>query len=426
MFDAPIFTDFLEEAAKKAAKKAAKTSPKEKVASEAKENKDATHRATVNEAHFALTLHKMSKSKSNDSLSYAKEAMKTSSAKLKPAEIREQKGRAKAMAHTYLAYAKQIGYSGNITDVHYTAKTGPGTPTGMDISAADHPADVVVKWSAHKDPKASLWHGISAKSNQGLGGAERIANRGTTHVGQRVGLSGINTHYDDASSAFAKEHGIGHMTVAQRKKHIREKKLKDRADTAGRQAISGVRDSYVAHMGKMSGPKGKKHEEIRTHLLHDYFRVGHAASQQLPYVIVSGHGSKARKGEKQVQPHHFQAKVYNPETTRHAMLIRHASHFSFHPSGGSGVDIHAHGQGYEDGAHVARLQVKSNSQKLASSLKIVGTEGSLRGRGEKTVRDWEPIISKLNTPKSPEQPKPKKPSRRSSELLKKSPRKGRN
>ena len=330
----------------------------------------ATARSHVNEIHFARTLNggkhvnKELKQKHDNAASL-----------LDPIEVKHQQMRAQVMADAYTKHAQKVhGYRGKIEEVHVTAASGGiKAATGLDISSKDHPADVVVRWSGHSKKGHTTWHGISAKSSQEKG-SDRISNRGISGISKLINHD-IHSHHDRGQEEFAKQHGLSDLGVKERKAAIRSnKKILEAAESRGRLHSSRTRDLYHAGLTKMD------HHGIRTHLLDHHFRTGGASHEKLPYVIASGSGDGSSKRG-------YSAVIKEPSESTHTQLVHGATHFTFEKAGSTGLRVFAHGKGYEDGAHVITLQAKHNTQKMASPIKIVGTEGSLHG---KKIRRGEP------------------------------------
>lgn len=323
----------------------------------------ATARSHVNEIHFARTLN------GGKHISKELKAKHDKAASLlSPEEVKHQQKRAEAMADAYTKHATKVhGYKGKIEEVHVTAASGGiKSATGLDIRSQDHPADVVVRWSGHSKKGHTTWHGISAKSSQQKG-TDRISNRGISGISKLINHN-IHDHHDKGQKEFAETHGIGHLSVKERKKAIRANpKILAAAEARGRQHSERTRDLYHIGMKKMDT------HGVRSHLLDHHFRTGSETHAKLPYVIASGSGDGSDKRG-------YSAVIKEPDESTHRHLIHGATHFTYEKAGSTGLRVYAHGKGYEDGAHVITLQAKHNTQKMASPIKIVGTEGSLHGK----------------------------------------------
>ena len=383
--------------AKKPNKPKAPKAPK----AEKKENALATARSKVNELHMAYVLN----GERHVSPESEKEFGKNHKM-LSPEEANNQMRRAEAMARSYLSSAREHhGFSGNprdIVSVHLTGGSGgiksvgkkENQPHLQDIESSDHPADLVVRWNHRSHIHGTDFHGISAKSNEGKG-QERISNRGASSVSsQLTGLHpkkvpvDIHGHHERAMTRFHKENNLA-GSLKEKKTAIRSnKKLKSKADAIGTQTQTRSRDAYVS---AISDIHGHDVDAVKTHLLHHHFRVGSQQTRSLPYVIVSGHGNP-KSG--------YGAAVHNPEHGVHSRLIINATHFTTEHSGSTGFRVHAHGKGYEDGAHVLTIQAKHNSQPMASTIKHIGTEGSLRMKTQKG-REKAPSFDEILPPDKP-------------------------
>ena len=323
----------------------------------------ATARSHVNEIHFARSL--------NGGKHVSKELKAKHDAAaslLSPEEVKHQQKRAEVMADAYRKHATKVhGYKGNIKEVHVTAASGGiKAATGLDIRSQDHPADVVVRWSGHTKKGHTTWHGISAKSSQ-TKGSDRISNRGISGISKLI-KHDIHSHHDTGQAEFAKTHGLSDLSIKDRKKAIRANpKILAAAEARGRQHSERTRDLYHGGLKKMDV------HGVRSHLLDHHFRTGGETHSALPYVIASGSGDgSAKKG--------YSAVIKEPSESTHTHLAHGATHFTYEKAGSTGLRVYAHGKGYEDGAHILTLQAKHNTQKMASPIKVVGTEGSLHGK----------------------------------------------
>lgn len=323
----------------------------------------ATARSHVNEIHFARTLN------GGKHISKELKAKHDKAASLlSPEEVKHQQKRAEVMADAYRKHATKVhGYKGNIEEVHVTSSAGGiKAATGLEINSQDHPADVVVRWSGHAKSDHTTWHGISAKSSQQKG-SDRISNRGISGISKLINHN-IHGHHDAGQKEFAETHGLSDLSVKERKKAIRANpKILAAAEARGRMHSEKTRDLYHRGLRRMDT------HGVRTHLLNHHFRSGGDTRAKLPYVIASGSGDGSQKKG-------YTAVIKEPDESTHTHLIRGATHFTFEKAGGTGMRVYAHGKGYEDGAHVITLQAKHNTQKMASPIKIVGTEGSLHGK----------------------------------------------
>ena len=363
---------------------------------EKRENALATARSKVNEIHTAYVLN------GERHVSPAAEAeFKKNHKMLSPEEASNQMRSAESMAKAYLDSARSHhGFTGNpkdIVSVHLTGGGGgiksvgkkEGQPHLQDIESSDHPADIVVRWNHRSSVHGTDYHGISAKSNEGKG-LERISNRGASSISKqltglhpRKSTADVHSHHDKAMKAFHAESGLTGSLKDIKVKIRANKNVKKKADALGAGTQTKSRDLYMKHLTDIHDSDV---DAVKTHLLHHHFRVGSQQARALPYVIVSGHGNP-KTG--------YGASVHNPEHGVHSRLIINATHFTLDKAGQTGFRIHAHGKGYEDGAHVLTVQAKHNTQPMAGTIKHIGTEGSLRmktQKGREAAPSFETIV----------------------------------
>lgn len=376
-----------------------------KAKSEKKENALATARSKVNEIHLAYVLNR-EKHVSPE----AEKEFKKNAALLSPEERNNQMRRAEAMARSYLDVAKRHhGFTGNIEDIASVHLTGSGggikkvgrehkQPHLEEIQSQDHPADVLVRWNHRSRVHGTEFHGLSAKSNEGKG-LERISNRGIDGISRQLTEAhpkgkkiDTHSHHDRAMEEFAKKHGMLHLPLkiaGPDKNHPKKsrygiiksnKKIMADAEKAGARSQKKARDAYVAGMEELHS---QDIDAVKRHLLQHHMRVGSRQARALPYVVVSGYGNNQAG---------YGAAVHNPEHSVHSRLVINAHGFTIEHSGDTGFRVHAHGPGYEDGAHVLTVQLKHNTQKMAGKMKAIATEGSLRMKTKKQAPNWEETL----------------------------------
>jgi hypothetical protein len=272
------------------------------------------------------------------------------------AETDIQHKRAKAQIEAFLEHARMHGYE-KVKAVHHTAFEGDiGRVTGHNQSQQENPSDAVVEFE--KGPTRFL--GASLKSSN------------KNHIGFHNGGAGtmdsiLGTSLADIAKSrhdeFTQENNLP-SAVGARKKAIRANpKIFKRASSAAQATHAALRDHLHEHY------QGMDHEDLRNHFLSTYLKV--SSDNPVPYVKVTGVG-----GEKSDAHAHTEHYDDNPV----ANSIRGAQRISTRPSGDGYLHVLA------DGRHVFSIQVKHNSQGMASSLKVNGQPAS----ASKGMKDAEP------------------------------------
>jgi hypothetical protein len=354
-------------------------------------NKLATHRSNVNEYLLASELAKRAGLKdtrpgeTEEEKSANKEMHDRSKEMIDPKEYEDQKQRAKMMAGESISHYKRKGIDlTKAKSVHISSGKGAiKRITGIDVKSEDHPPDVMLK-VPHKK-LGTIFPGVSAKSNKETTegkGTERISNRGLQETSEGFGRKWHTEAYNKLTD-FAEKKGIGHLPLSSekgeggRKEWLRKpenkKHLAD-AEIEGGKVLSGVRDSYMNELKNLaSDPNNKENQEkIRKHLLEHHFRAGEKnKDERIPYIIASGYGTK--KTGYGAHSHD------SDEGSPHVDLLKRAHHFTFEPAGENGFGVYAHKDENDKlGHHLLNVSAKFNSQKMASSIKLVGTEGTLK------------------------------------------------
>jgi hypothetical protein len=354
-------------------------------------NKLATHRSNVNEYVLASELAgraglKDTRPGDNEEERAANEEMYNRSKQMiDPEEYEDQKQRSIRMADQSINQYKRKGIDlTKAKSVHISSGKGAiKRITGLDINSEDHPPDVMLKVPHKKF--GTIFPGISAKSNKESTegkGTERISNRGLQETAEGFGKKWHTEAYDKLTE-FAEKKGIGHLPLSSekgeggRKEWLRRKGNESHLNDAkieGGKVLSGVRDSYMNELKNMaSDPNNKENQEkIRKHLLEHHFRAGEKnKDERVPYIITSGYGTK--KTGYGAHSHE------SDEGSPHVDLLKSAHHFTFEPSGENGFSVYAHKDENDTlGHHLLNVSAKFNSQAMASSIKLVGTEGTLK------------------------------------------------
>jgi hypothetical protein len=354
-------------------------------------NQLATHRSNVNEYLLASELAKRAGLKdirpgeTEEEKKSNKEVHDKSKEIIDPEEYEDQKRRAGMMAQESINHFKRKGIDlTKAKSVHISAGKGAiKRITGLDVRSEDHPPDVMLK-VPHKR-LGTIYPGISAKSNKESTegkGTERISNRGLQETSEVFKKSWHKDAYGKLTD-FAERKSIGHLPLSSDKgeggrkewlRHPKNKKHLDDAESEGGKVLSGVRDSYMNELKTLTtNPNNKKNQEkIRQHLLEHHFRAGEKnKDEKIPYIVTSGYGTK-KTG--------YGAHSHDSDDgSSHVDLLKQAHHFTVEPSGENGFSVYAHkDKNDEHGHHLLSVGTKFNSQKMASSIKFIGTEGTLK------------------------------------------------
>ena len=273
-----------------------------------------------------------------------------------------------------------------------------------DAESTENPSDVIVRIPG-KNGDPDIHAGVSAKSNitHTEHGGERISNRGTQGISENLNLPGIQETYEGGMESFGAAHGINHLPLdsdkEEKKAYTRKaviragekksvfskgKTIKDDAELVGNEMKTKVRDSvhdWINQHGSDS-EKSLNVGMVRDHLLNHHFRAKGSAHPILPFITVSGHGDGSKQNAYGAHGH------FSHENAR-VRLLQDATHITASPAGEYGMHVFAHTKEHPEGVHVLKLDAKWNSQRMASSMKIVGTEGDTRKRKPEMLADAE-------------------------------------
>lgn len=394
-------------------------------------NSSATHRSNVNEylvAHELGMLAGHGKSGRNynprtglettpgyfpSDQKAAERRFLASKKKLTKEEYEHQSKRAKEQARVAVeTYRRRKNENGGPLDLtkatHVAVSAGSGAIKKLtgheDAESTENPSDVIARLPG-KNGEPDIHAGISAKSNltDTEHGGERISNRGTKGVSDNLNLPGLHEMYESGMESFGGAHGINHLPqdsdVAEKKPFTRKgvirasekksvflkgKTIKDDAELVGGEMKTRSRDmihDWINQHGSDS-EKPLNVEMVRQHLLDHHFRAKGSAHPTLPFITVSGHGNGSKQKPYNAHGH------FSQENSR-VKLLQEATHITASPAGEYGMHIFAHTKKHPEGVHVLKLDSKWNSQPMASSMKIVGTEGDTRKRKPEMLADAE-------------------------------------
>ena len=373
----------------------------------------ATHRSNVNEYLLAQELAKIAGHKdirpgeSEEEKRQAKAKHDTSKLLLDKTEYGHQSERAKHMAQAaYKTYKKRGIDLKKATSFHVSATGGAiGKLTGSEVKSSENTSDVIAKIPGKKGSPAKF-PGISAKSNikSTEAGGERFSNIFLSSISNSLGVD-WHDRANKAMDKFAKKKGIGHLPLSSvkeeggRKEWLRKKQNSRHlaeAEEEGNKLRTGIRNDYMKHINQHgSDPENKEGvERIRNHLLNQHFRSNASEHESTPFIVVSGHGTSKDENSKNAYAAHAHFMDEHP----HVEAVKNATHFTSTASkgkdgqGGFGLNVYAHTHEHPNGVHVMKIDTKWNSQGMASGIKAVGTEGSLKPKPTDDVK--KPVAKK--------------------------------
>ena len=373
----------------------------------------ATHRSNVNEYLLAQELAKIAGHKdirpgeSEEEKRQAKAKHDTSKLLLDKTEYGHQSERAKHMAQAaYKTYKKRGIDLKKATSFHVSATGGAiGKLTGSEVKSSENTSDVIAKIPGKKGSPAKF-PGISAKSNikSTEAGGERFSNIFLSSISNSLGVD-WHDRANKAMDKFAKRKGIGHLPLSSvkeeggRKEWLRKKQNSRHlaeAEEEGNKLRTGIRNDYMKHINQHgSDPENKEGvERIRNHLLNQHFRSNASEHESTPFIVVSGHGTSKDENSKNAYAAHAHFMDEHP----HVEAVKKATHFTSTAAkgkdgqGGFGLNVYAHTHEHPNGVHVMKIDNKWNSQGMASGIKAVGTEGSLKPKPTDVAR--KPVANK--------------------------------
>jgi hypothetical protein len=314
---------------------------------------------------------------------------------ISPEEHKHQWERAKQMAktshQTFMNRPQEHGGPINLKKAtHFAVSAGSDAVSKLtgdtSIDSKENTSDVIGK-VAGKKGAPDIYPGVSAKSNAGSTeeGGERISNRAVTGIADDLKIPHLHQDVADSMQDYAAKNNIDHLPMSSpsgaggRKENIRKNpKLLDEAEYLGHENKKDVRNKmhdWINEHG--SDPSNAEAvNKVRRHLLDHHFREAGSSHATVPYITVSGHGTSNDKDSNKSYGAHGHFSYENPRV----QLLNGATHITAMPAGDYGMHIFAHTPEHPQGVHVLKLDAKWNSQPMASSMKVVGTEGDTRKR----------------------------------------------
>lgn len=207
-------------------------------------------------------------------------------------------GQAEKMAEEVISWAKKNGFSGNITEVYWTARSDfnfTDIDKRWEEKSKDHPADVLVKFqrSIHSSTPSGNYLGISMKSLKATSGEAPVKNPGTQKISEFIGKSGIfkkilSKYVDEAN----KQTGIPKKQTLLEKfavKNIWQPKNKDKKKDKNFIILENLKNKCLSECRDilLRGLKNMDDGEVRLYILMDLLDT-----DKIPmYVKVTGYGT---------------------------------------------------------------------------------------------------------------------------------------
>ena len=341
---------------------------------------------------------------------------------ISPDEHKHQWERAKEMAKashkTFLNRPHEHGGPINLKKAtHFAVSAGADAISKLtgdtSIDSKENTSDVIGKVPGKKG-SPDIFPGVSAKSNVGSTeeGGERFSNRAVTGIADNLKMPDLHQDVADSMEDFSAKHNIDHLPMSSksgaggRKENIRKNpKIVDDAEYYGSENKKNVRnkihDWINEHGSEPSNPEGV--HTVRRHLLDHHFREAGSSHPTVPFITVSGHGTSSDKNSNKSYGAHGHFSYENPRV----QLLNDATHISAMHAGDYGMHIFAHTQEHPEGVHVMKLDSKWNSQPMASSMKVVGTERDTRKRRTDFEQKREAAAARAANPTAKRVAKPK-------------------
>ena len=346
----------------------------------------------------------------------------TSKKLISPEEHKHQWERAKQMAkvshQTFMNRPQERGGPLNLKKAtHFAVSAGADAIaklTGDDsIDSKENTSDVIGRIPGKKG-SPDIFSGVSAKSNveNTEEGGERFSNRGLSGMADNLKMPHLHQNVADSMQDFAAKNNIDHLPMTSksgeggRKENIRKNpKLAEEAEYYGHENKKDVRnkihDWINEHGSDPSNPENVN--TVRRHLLDHHFREAGSSHPTVPFITVSGHGTSSDKNSNKSYGAHGHFSYENPRV----QLLNDATHISAMHAGDYGMHIFAHTPEHPEGVHVMKLDSKWNSQPMASSIKVVGTEGDTRKRRTDFEQKREAAAARAANPTAKRVAKPK-------------------
>lgn len=259
-----------------------------------------------------------------------------------PEEVADANGKATAMAHEFVKWAKAAGYSGAVKKVWWTARPGSmAAAVGEPVDQKKNPTDILVKFSSGP---ANGFLGLSAKATKTKGDIG-FKNPGIGTVDRSLNLNLADVYKKELEGVIAK-HDLPASTK-DRKDHIRATPdVKVHTELAGSTMLSKLRDTLLIRIEKMDNETRKKY------LLSDWMD---AEIIYPPYLKVTGQGSKP--------PYH--AVAMDPvQNDKLDALSKYE--IKFQATGNESIGVLAGTK------KIMKMRFKFESEKMASSVKMSG------------------------------------------------------
>tara|TARA_R100001015_G_C4634896_1_gene202561 strand:- start:7734 stop:8651 length:918 start_codon:yes stop_codon:yes gene_type:complete len=271
----------------------------------------------------------------------AKAALKEKASQLTPQEVNDQKGRAKIMAEDALNWAASNGWTGDPSEIWWTARPNVLASAITAPPSPGNPTDVLAKFGDD-------FLGFSAKSTKSASNIG-FKNPGAKPIASALGIDITGTVKDATLEVI--ENYILPPKQTTRKQYIRSLKTKKPEvfkdiEQAGYDLLKKLRDMLLERLKYMGD------EDLREHII-DYWLDANAP---YPYYIkVTGRGKNGN----------YSANISDPTKNEKYKALM-ADPIRVVPVGDTSVGIMA------GNTKIMKMRYKYESQKMASSLKMSG------------------------------------------------------
>lgn len=255
-----------------------------------------------------------------------------------------QMERAKAMMEEFLNWAKSHKYSGEVSQVWWTARPGVlSRAVGQEVDSRKNPTDILVKFTSGP---AQGFLGLSAKSTSGSGDIG-FKNPGIGTVEASLKLD-LNRVLNESVNAAIRKFKLPESSKARKEAIRKSARIQTQTQEMGSVVLSKIRDIMYGKLNSMSNT------QLRDYILENWLD----ASNDLypPYVKVTGMGSKIGM---------ITAKVEDPLKNEKLSAIV-SGQITLQKVGNESIGVSAGGN------KILKMRAKFESEKLASTIKFSG------------------------------------------------------
>lgn len=284
----------------------------------------------------------------------AKKAVDERKKQVSPEELKDQVGRAKAMAEEVLAWASANGYDGTVQKVWWTARPGIlSKAVNREVDSRKNPTDILLDFGGGE------FLGVSAKSTKG-GGDIGFKNPGIGTLSKNLGVD-FAALTSEIEMQMIKKYKLPEGIKA-RKIYIRANpKIQQKTIEAGTKMLNILQSALHKNLSSLD------QKALRKHLLTAWLDAEGADPY---YIKVTGHGKNGN----------YSADVMDPMNNEKLKLINNGK-LQVTPVGNDSVGVLA------DGHRIMKMRFKFESEKLASSIKLSGDPWAAGKKGSVDEND---------------------------------------